>query len=505
MSQGTRYWRVLGVVSALTIAAVAALADIQRDVERAIVHAGIPQALIGVSIVDVSGGRVLVSIGAGTPMIPASNMKLLTTGAALDVLGDDFAFRTEFSLAGDRLVVVGSGDPAFGDPAILSLSDPARSPDGLLDAIAQAIKEGGADSLSEIVIDDRVFDRELIHDAWPRDQLDRHYCAPVSGFTFQRNVIDFYPRPAGRAGDQPTFSIEPDMPWISREVVNRAKTIAKGSNRWGVRRHMSENQFTLFGDVRRRSELPVREAIHRPAAFWGELLAARLESAGVSVGEGDRRGRDASRLVEPDEVFGELRTLVVVSTPIRDIVRLCNSESVNLFAEALLKRMGHEVAKASGSWENGAAVVRMVLAERLGPGAASSTIISDGSGMSRLNRVSPRTFTAWLSELWNDPELREVFVMSLPTVGEGTLDDRFRDISLDNEVRAKSGFLNHVYTLSGYVIDRKADRAVAFSILLNDVPMGKGWQAKRLHEQIVRAADAWLSEQAGELVEARGG
>ncbi len=505
MSQGTRYWRALGVISALALGAGAALADIQRDVERAIEHAAISQAQVGVSIVDVSSGRVLVRIGAGTPMIPASNMKLLTTGAALDVLGDDFAFRTEFSLAGDRLVVVGSGDPAFGDPAILSLSDPPRSPDGLLDAIAQAIKEGGAGSLSEIVIDDRVFDRQTIHDAWPRDQLDRHYCAAVSGFTFHRNVIDFFPRPAGRAGDQPTFSIEPDMPWITREVVNRAKTIATGSNRWGVRRHMSENQFTLFGDVRRRSELPVREAVHRPASFWGELLAARLESAGVSVGEGDRSGRDASRLVERDEVFGELRPLVVVSTPIRDIVRLCNADSVNLFAEALLKRMGHEVAKASGSWENGAAVVRMVLAERLGPSAASSTIISDGSGMSRLNRVSARTFTAWLGELWNDPELREVFVMSLPTVGEGTLDDRFQGTSLDNEVRAKSGFLNHVYTLSGYVIDRKSDRAVAFSILLNDVPMGRGWQAKRLHEQIVRAADVWLSEQSGKLVEARGG
>ena len=95
--------------------------------------------------------------------------------------------------------------------------------------------------------------------------------------------------------------------------------------------------------------------------------------------------------------------------------------------------------------------------------------------------------------------------MSLPTLGEGTLDDRFRRTPLTNEVRAKSGFINHVYTLSGYMIDRKTNRAVAFSILLNDVPMGQGWKAKQLHEEIVQAADEWLSEQASVLVEAQGG
>ncbi len=503
MSQRTTHGGALGAVVALALAGASVLADVQRDVERAIARAAIPQASVGVSIVDVTDGRVLASVDAGAPKIPASNMKLLTTGAALDVLGDDFAFRTEFSLEGDRLVVVGSGDPAFGDPAILVRSEPALSLDALLDAIAKAIKDSGTDVLGEVVIDDRVFDRELIHDQWPRDQLDRHYCAALSGFTFHRNVIDFFPRPAARTGDQPTFTIEPEMPWISREIVNRAETVATGSNSWGVLRDMSENQFTLFGDIRRRSEAPVRVAIHRPGSFWGELLATRLQSAGVTVSNGDPRAH--VRLAEPDEVFADLRPLVVVSTPIRDIVRLCNADSVNLFAEALLKRMGAEVAKTSGSWENGSAVIRMVLAERLGPDAATGTTISDGSGMSRLNQVSPRTFTAWLGEMWNDSTLREPFVSSLPTRGEGTLDDRFQRTPLDNEIRAKSGFINHVYTLSGYLIDRESGRAVAFSILLNDVPMGQGWKAKRLHEQIVQAADQWLSEQARELAEAQGG
>ncbi len=505
MSQRFSRWRALGAVLTVAVGAFTAAADIQNEVERAISAAAIPGVRVGVSIIDLSTDQPIVAYDAGRPMIPASNMKLITTGSALAVLGEDFAFRTEFVLSGDRLIAVGSGDPAFGDPEILAMSDPPLSTDELLDAIARAIKDGGVEKLSEIVVDDRVFDRETIHDAWPRDQLDRHYCAAVAGFSFHRNVIDFYPRPAKHAGNQPSFTIEPEMPWITNEVTNRAKTVASGTNRWGVLRHSSRNEFTLFGDVRRRAEAPEREAVHSPNTFWGELFAARLQTAGVSVGDGKQSARASTRLAEFHEVFEDQRPLVVVSTPLRAILRLCNKDSVNLYAEAMIKRMGHEVAKTNGSWENGAAVVRMILAERLGPQAASTTTISDGSGMSRLNRVSPLTFSTWLGAMWADSELHDAFVTSLPTRGEGTLEDRFKRTPLNHEVRAKSGFINHVYTLSGYVIDRKANRAVAFSILLNDVPMGQGWKAKQLHEQIVQAADEWLSEQSRVFVEAQGG
>lgn len=499
--------RVL-IFAMLGVLASAARGDIEGQVRRVIGDAQIPGMHAGVSVLDLRTGRAIASFNAETPVIPASNMKLLTTGAALDVLGDDFAFRTEFSIAGDRLVVVGSGDPALGDPAMLSLGEAGTTSDALLDAVARAIadalKKEGVSGLREVVIDDRVFDRETVHALWPRDQLDRDYCAPVSGFNVHANTLDFYMWPASRAGDAPNFRMEPTMPWLEREVENRARTVSSGSNKVGVLRHMTLNKFTLIGEVRRRSEAPDRRSVHEPALLWGQLLAERLAGAGVRIGDG-RSPRANVRLVDEGEDFAQRRALAVVSTPLRDIVRLCNVESINLYAEALLKRMGHEVTRASGSWENGAAVLRMVLAERLGPGDASGTTISDGSGMSRGNRVSPGTLTRWLASCWNDADLREAFVQSLPTRGEGTLDNRFRRTPVAHRVHAKSGFINNVYSLSGYIIDDSSGHALAFSIILNDVPMGQGWKAKDLHEKIVQAADEYLSRQGGALVEAQGG
>jgi len=422
----------------------------------------------------------------------------------LIVLGPDFAFRTEFLLAGDTLVVEGSGDPALGDPALLAISDPPLSPDDLLGAIVDAIVEAGVTGVDEVVIDDRIFDDHLVHDAWPRDQLDRHYCAPVCGFNFHRNVLSFYLTPASSPPDPPAFTIEPEMPWVARETVNRAKTVADGHNQVGVLRNATENRFTIIGQLRTRTDEPDRKAIHNPRGLWGDLLVRRLQSAEVKV------GNETPRRAEAGERFDDARPLVVVSTPLRDIVRLCNVDSINLYAEALLKRMGHDVANAPGSWENGSAVVRMVLGEHLGPTDAAGTVIEDGSGMSRGNRVSPRTLTRWLRVLWQDPALRDVFVTSLPTRGEGTLESRFRTTPLTHEIRAKSGFINHVYSLSGYLLDGgdggdRGDGGIAFSVILNDVPLGQGWKAKRLHERIVQAADQWLTESSRNLADAQGG
>ncbi len=493
-------WRCVVVVAVCWV--LPAYADLQRDIDRLIERAQIPRLRAGVSVVDLSSGRTLAVHDVQDAMIPASNMKLLTTGAALDVLGTEFAFRTRFRIAGDRLIIQGAGDPALGDPAMLALSSPPATSEDLIGAVVRAVKDSGVGTVSEIVIDDRIFDREEIHELWPRDQLDRHYCAPVSGLIFHRNVIDFYISPAAREGDPPLVDIDPAMDWIEGDIVNRARTVASGANKVGVLRDQRENRFTIIGEVRRRSVEPVRKAVHDPQLLWGRLFADRLARAGLTDASG---GTASVRLVREDERFDDARDIAVISTPLTDIVRLCNVESINLYAEALLKRMGHEVTQAPGSWAGGASAIRLMLAQRLGPSAAGSTMISDGSGMSRANRVSAGTLTAWLASLWHDGELRDVFVGSLPTRGEGTLDNRFRQTPLAHTVRAKSGYINNVYTLSGYLIDEATGNALAFSILLNDVPMGQGWKAKRLHEQIVQACDQWLSEQARELVEAQGG
>ncbi|MEM9374345.1 MAG: D-alanyl-D-alanine carboxypeptidase, partial [Planctomycetota bacterium] len=148
-----------------------------------------------------------------------------------------------------------------------------------------------------------------------------------------------------------------------------------------------------------------------------------------------------------------------------------------------------------GSWSNGASVVRMLISDALGPEHAKSTTVSDGSGMSRGNRVRPATLTAWMRWIASDSERWLMFKSSLASPGVGTLRSRFvGDDRLASELMAKSGYLSGVYALSGVMRHPTSGREIAFSILLNDVPRGRqSRNAKPLHAAILKQLDEYLT------------
>lgn len=148
----------------LLIAAVltplASAQTLQTRIDRVLRAAGLDQARVGVAVLDGDTGRMIVSINPDEALIPASNMKVLISGAAATILGEDFAFRTELILDGERLIVRGAGDPALADPELLK--EMRLSADEFLQVWVGAITKTGR-TVREIVIDDRVFDRELFH------------------------------------------------------------------------------------------------------------------------------------------------------------------------------------------------------------------------------------------------------------------------------------------------------------------------------------------------------
>jgi len=491
--------RLAAIVVALAVLATPAWAQ-QDRIERLIRDADLGPATVAVHAVELGSGRDLVAIDHQRPMIPASNMKLLTTGAALTVLGPDFVYRTELILDGRTLIWRGSGDPALADHRMLEHSGNQVGVDGLLDAMADAIAATGIDRIDEIVIDDRVLDRQWIHPGWPGDQLDRHYSAAVSGLNLAGNVMAYFTTPASTGiGDPPRFHTEPQARWIQRSTDVTARTARSGGNRVWIRRDPELNRFTLGGSVQHPSGLRLRVAVHEPPLWAGRLLAERLTSAGLKVGDGSSPAPGVPggvRLADPGEQLASGRVIAVVTTPLADVVTLCNRDSINLYAEAMLKRLAHDITGGPGSWTRGAAVVRMVIQQRLGHEHAARTIVDDGSGLSRSNRVTPATLTAWLADLARDPSLGELFIASLAVPGDGTLQRRFGDVELDNDVHAKSGSINGVRTLSGYVLDHATDQGIAFSVLVNDLPLtgSASTKARQLHEDIVEVLDDWLAE-----------
>lgn len=475
----------VAVAAALALALPAVAQDLADDIDALLGASPLGRASVGLKIVDLDTRETLAEINADQSFIPASNMKMLTSAAALAVLGPDFVFRTELRREGSRLIVRGAGDPAFADPELLE--EMGIDLERIFTIWTDAVRERDPAPVTELVIDDRIFDDQLVHPSWPKDQLNRWYCAEVSGLNFHANVLSLYAEPAG-AGLAPRLRLVPTAPWL--RVRNLGRSVSDGANTLWVSRVLTSNEMTLYGNVRWATREPVEVALHDNAMIFGRLLRDRLESANL--------GAPTVRRAEPSEELPEGELVAVVQTPLDVVLRRCNVDSHNLYAEALLKRLGHEVTGQPGSWASGAAVMRMVAGRILGPQAAGSLAIADGSGMSRDNKVTPDLMADWLGAVHRDTALRDAFYASLPLAGEdGTLAKRFRDSNLTAEVRAKSGYLNGVSNLSGYVTDPDTGRRVAFAILVNDIPSSLPVRrVKQFHERVVEEIDEWLAEQS---------
>lgn len=465
----------LALVTILLLAPAGWAQSVQSRIEAIIGNANLGDAKCSVAVVELRNGIPVAEYHADESMIPASNMKLVTSAAALGILGADFQFSTRLELHGDALVVVGDGDPAFGDPELLEQM--GMNVEDLLSRWVDSAKRAGITRVGSLVIDDRAFDDQRIHPNWPEDQLHRWYCAQVAGLNFNNNVLDIYAAPT-RPGQTPSIRVMPADPPVV--FTNAAKTGPR--NAFYADRRMGTNQITLRGQVPHRMLKPIHVTVDDPAMVFGGVLRDRLQDAGIAVGV-LRRAGDEDR-------FERGALIAEVLTPIDRVLARCNKDSQNLFAEALIKRVGREATGDPGAWSSGAAAQRMFLSRLLGPQAAGF-VIDDGSGMSRDNRVSASLLTAVLTEMHRKPQLGKVYRQSLSVGGkDGSLRLRFRGKRFASTVHGKSGYIDQVVTLSGYIRHDETD--YAFSILLNDYT-GMPFRGRRLIDRIVGSIDDYLA------------
>jgi len=465
-------------VCLLLACAELALGDLQSDVQKIISRSQLHGGTAGVCIIDSGSGEVLVNINANKSMIPASNQKLLTTGTALHVLGPSFAFRTKLVRNGDSLTIIGDGDPTIGDTELHGSVDWSKENaelDAELMAWVNAVKKTGMKRIENLLVDDRIFDTNFVHPSWPSDQINNWYCAQVAGINYHLNVVHFFPSPRldARAdlGD-----ITPRMEWISIGNKTSSNTGKKNRSSFWVARLPNSNNMTARGNVLTTHTTPVKVAFHDPPLFFGETFANLLRKNGIPV--------KAVRRVHPaSTTSGE--TIFIHKTPLQDALRRCNTDSHNLYAESLLKRISASATNRAGTFDEGASVVENSVLQRLGayqPGL----VASDGSGMSRKNRIAPKTLAMWLASFNLDDQVGKSLLDSLATPGKGTLDNRFQNVDLKGaSVHAKSGYLRGVCVLSGYVLHEEHSPLV-FSIIVNEID-GSVKGAKQMQEAIVSA------------------
>jgi len=457
-----------------------ARADIEAEVNAVLRDRLLSRATLTLEVMSLGAApgdlRAVFARESHVPLVPASNLKLVTTAAALEHLGADFKFNTQLLLVGQDLVLIGDGDPTFGDAGFVS--ERGWKPTGTYEAWSQQLKQLGVSTVRDVIVDDTVFDTQFVHPDWPTDQLDEYYEAQVGGLNFSANVLDLT-----ISGDRGTVGV-----WPMTHYATFKAALSPGSKRvFTVSREMGTNVFNLRGDPPDRGG-KVTRTIHDPGLFAGTVLAETVQGAGIRMsGSVKRAGGYGGRST------AELNATVVgtYSTPIGAVLARTNKASANLYAEALCKRIGFDAAsKSPGSWQRGLDTTRAYLRDIGIP--ENDFLLSDGCGLSKKNAISARALVRVLCYEYYGKN-RDAYVRSLSVAGvDGTLDDRFARTGLEKRVFGKSGFVEGVSSLSGY-LQAKDGQWYAFSILVNGIPRYSNPQVKLLQERIVRAVDAEVS------------
>ena len=464
-----------------------AFGDLQTTVESIVNSAQLGGGTASVCIIDANSGNILADIKSTKKMIPASNQKILTSGAALHILGPSFQFETKmlWDKETKTLTIVGDGDPTIGDTSLLGVKDWATENHVLeqeLKPWITAIEEQSIENIHTILVDDRIFDRNYVHPSWPANQINNWYCAQISGFNYHLNVVPFFPSP--RTNNAHLGAIAPKMPWIKFGNKTTSKRGKKDASSFWVARPPNSNKMIARGNVKEKHSEPVKVAIHNSALVFGEVLKRELQTQGITVASVEQVAVDAPKS-KGDLIFSH-------QTPLTPVLSRSNTDSHNLYGEALLKRIAAASTNQSGTFEDGAKAVARSVAQRLAIHSASLSP-ADGSGMSRNNRVSTKILAKWLASFNIKDPAGKMLLESLATPGTGTLKKRFKNFDqADATVHAKSGYLSGVCSLSGLIVLEES-KLIAFSIIVNDVK-GSVKGAKTMQERIVFATIKDLRE-----------
>lgn len=475
-------WTIVALAAAAGAAAQQAPHSVlARAIERTIADSATARsAAWGIQATEVASGRTIFQLNADHFFVPASNTKLFSTSLALTRLGPDFTFQTRVLAAaapgpdgmidGD-LTLAGGGDPNLSGRAIPYKRDAVTGdPLGALADLAAQVAAAGVTRVNgDIVGDDRWYIWEPFGSGWGIGDPVYDYGAPVSALTVNDNAFTLHIRPGAAEGDQAVLELDPPVEFYT--IDNRIRTTAGAERHLHYSRAPGGMTLELWGTIGLQNQgQDFGLGIDDPARYAAIAFRQLLQARGITV-TGNAVSRHSFPYEAPDikqgAPFDPPPGVILakrVSAPLIEDLRITAKVSQNLHAELDLRAVG-KARRNIGSVEAGLEELKAFLTEIGIP--SSGYNLNDGSGLARLNLVSPSTIVQLLRFMYNSPQ-RENFLSILPIGGsDGTLDSRFTEPVLAGRIHAKTGSLSHVSALSGYAQRKKGDW-IAFSILVNN-------------------------------------
>ena len=427
----------------------------------------------GAMVVSLTRGDTLFQQDAGTLLQPASNMKLFTAALALEQFGPSHQFSTDVlregtvtpdgTLRGD-LVLRGGGDPAL---ASRYVRDGVSAP---MDRLAELVAAAGIKRVrGSLIADASAFDAQRIPEGWQSRYLAASYAARVSALSLSDNLVWVVVHPGTSSKEAAQVFLDPgtDIP-----VSGRVRTVP-GSRGARVSAYTRANGgIEVSGWIGSRAgERRYGLVVEDPAAFAAGAFRRALAARGITVDGGVRFGQTSSRAV---------RVGSLASPPLDRLLSVMNRESINHYAELIFRssaRGGSHSAVGSAASAN--RQLQQMMTQRVG--AAPGTVYAaDGSGLSILDRATPRALVQLLAyghrARWSD-----AFHASLPVAGESELlRHRMKYTPAQGNLHAKTGTTDHVISLSGYVTAQDGE-LLAFAFVYNGTDR---WNAKTTIDQM---------------------
>jgi len=421
----------------------------------------------GAIIVSLTRGDTLFSQNADAMMQPASTMKMYTSAVALDHFGPDYTFHTpvlhDGTLGADgtlngNLYLRGVGYP--------SLSTRFWHDDNPMDELAKQIAAKGIKRVhGDIVGDASAFDDKLVPDGWKTSYLGASYAARVSALSLNENLVWVAVQPNGNKAQ---VTLEPASTAIP---VESSVSVTGGTGGRISASRRADGTIVVRGSIGSRSG-PLRYSlvVDNPPLFTTGALRASLQKAGITV---DGQTRLAATPTGATEIAA------VASPPLGQIIGEMDRESINIVAELLFRAAAHATLNQQGSAETGLANLREFLTKKVGA-PANVADVADGSGLSTLDKVTPRSMVELLGYA-HRAEWGPVFHAALPVDGEsGTLKRRSKGTPARGNLHAKTGTTNTVAALGGFVTAKNGE-VLAFSLIYNG---SDRWNAKSAMDQI---------------------
>ncbi|MDR0796555.1 MAG: D-alanyl-D-alanine carboxypeptidase/D-alanyl-D-alanine-endopeptidase [Tannerella sp.] len=466
----TGFFGRAAIVLCFFVCYVHTIAQVPQPLRLFLQKPALQGASVSFMVKEVGSGDVLYCYDTEREMTPASVMKTVTTATALELLGEDFCFETSILYDGEiregilngNLYIYGSGDPTLNSSELETVKD------SILVLWTLAIQEAGIQRIAgRVIADESIFDTEGVSMKWMREDLGSGYGQGSYGLNFFDNQYTLYLR-TGASGTQPVLlGTEPAMPNLT--FYNYLKISPIPSDSTYIVGSPFSNERYLYGVMRtNQNRASMRGDIPDPALSLAKYFSDYLINNGIGVDIAPSCHRILTQLGEWKNTSRH-KLLTTYSPPLKEIVRITNFVSHNMYADALLKTLGLQFQsnhpEVASSFEKGSIIIKDYWKKK---GLNTTSLrIFDGSGLAITNKVTVEFLCDMYIYMATQSNMSGCFIGSLPQPGlDGTVRNFLRGSSLQGKTRLKSGSMSWVQCFGGYIT--KDGKQYAVALLINN-------------------------------------